>query len=254
MRNNLRMVIAWVIVFLFIGLQSFSAEEGNESTLRAEPVLTNLFNGNWTAEWLLENPNNFTLQNVELIDGKVTLKLNNIHIKENGFIGFQNGTFDSVRLYGTFGIGLDLTKNYYTLIADTNNNRVVQVDYTKWAWQYGSNSSSGYGQNLLDKPSFAIRLNDNVTLITDSNSNRVVAVGRNGEFIWQYGSNTTSGIGDNRLDRPSSAIPSNKNHILIADTSNNYIVEVNLKKEWVWHMVIQQMILVIGVIRKIVIY
>ena len=234
MRNKLKMIIAWLIVFLFIGTQPFSAPNGNESMLRGEPVLTDLFNGNWTAEWLLENPNNFTLQNVELIDGKAALIKNNIDIKENGINGFQNGTYDSVRLYGTFGLGLDLSKNYYTLIADTNNNRVVQVDYTKWVWQYGSNSSSGYGQNLLDKPSFAIHLENNVTLITDSNSNRVLAVGPNGEFIWQYGSNTSSGIGNDRLNRPSSAIPSNKDHFLIADSSNNYVVEVNLNKKWVW--------------------
>lgn len=235
MQRSSRIKITMLIITMLTILHSLNGV-GNSSdgTTDPEPILFDNEDGNWTAVWDLNNPMNYSLSRIELVDGKASLKLKNINIKENPEKGFKNGTLDLTRLYGTFGLGLDLSKNYYTLISDTNNNRVVQVDYSKWFWQYGSNTSSGYGQNLLNKPSFALRLDDNATLITDTLSNRVLVIGPNGEFKWQYGSNTTSGIGDNRLNLPTSAVPTNQNHILIADTGNNYIVEVNLNKNWIW--------------------
>jgi len=235
MQQSSRIVIAVLIIIMLIILQSLNGmSNSSDGTSYFEPALFDNEDGNWTAVWDLDNPMNYTLSRIELDSGKATLKLKNINFKENPSKGFRNGSLDLLRIYGTFGLGLDLSKNYYTLISDTNNNRVVQVDYSKWVRQYGSNTSSGYGQNLLNKPSFALPLEDNATLITDTVSNRVLVIGHNGEFIWQYGSNSTSGIGDNRLNLPASAVPTNQNQILIADTGNNYVVEVNHNKEWIW--------------------
>ncbi len=199
-----------------------------------EPFLVDNYDGNWTAIWEFENPNNYSLMNVDLIDGKALLKSHKHTIVENKISQFKNGTWNNIMAIGNFGIGLDLKKNYSVLIADANNNRVLEIDFKNWVWQYGSNTTSGYGLNQLDEPSFAVRVERDKTLITDTENNRVIKVGPKAEFYWQYGSNITPGKGDNRLNRPRSALPMQNGNILIADTDNDVVLEVNKNKKWVW--------------------
>jgi hypothetical protein len=96
-----------------------------------EPFLYDNEDGNWTATWELVNPNNYTFSNVELSGGKATLKLNKINFIEDSILEFRNGTFDGIMDLPGKGLGLDLRRDRFTLIADEGNDRVVEIDYDK---------------------------------------------------------------------------------------------------------------------------
>jgi len=227
-------IVAMLIILSFISIQISGIDGGLDTITVKEPILNDNLDGNWTATWDLKNPMNYTLNNIDIRNGVASLKNNHINLIEKDMKDFRNGTWDSLKLINNEGISIDLRRSSYTLISDMANNRVVEIDFDKWYWQYGSNTSSGYTIGKLNKPTFALRLDNNMTLITDSYNNRVIAVGRNKEFYWQYGSNTTSGIGDNLLKNPTSAVPISNENILIADTENNYVVEVTLTKKVAW--------------------
>lgn len=235
LRNESRTIIIWLIVIFLTISQGLNVLSNSGINNEPEPIIIDNYDGNCTAFWPLENPDNYTLSSINLKEGNATLKLYEISIFENPVNGFANGSFEDCELVGTQGVVLDLTKNHYTLIADTENNRVVELDYDSWFWQYGLNSTSGHNLNELDDPKFALRSGRNKTLITDAKNNRVIEVGRNSEFYWQFGSNTTSGQGDDLLLKPSSAVPMNNDNILIADKDNDYVIEVNRNKQRVWH-------------------
>ncbi len=125
-----------------------------------------------------------------------------------------------------------LTKDGTILIADTYNDRVIEVTRS-------NEIVGGFGCNVYDvnkkcspseynllKPWFAVKL-ENSTLITDSGNNRVVEVDRNGEIIWRYG--LRKGNGFDELNLPKSALQLKNGNILIADTGNNRVIEVEKK-------------------------
>jgi hypothetical protein len=234
MQKKARILVAWLIIIIFSTIQFSSAISGIEIIPVDEPILLDNLDGNWTARWDLRNTNNYTLNNIELQDGSAKLKKQNIELIEDESREFNNGTQDNLDFIDSVGLGLDLRRDFYTLIADRDNNRVVEIDYDKWVWQYGSNTTSGSKLGQLNDPTFAYRLDKNMTLITDKNNNRVIAVGRNNEFYWQYGSNNTAGLGEDLLNKPSTALPSSNGNILIADKDNNYVVEVSLNKKIIW--------------------
>ena len=236
MQLKIRSVICWLLVVIFIlvqGLNALSDIDGGEIN---EPQLYDNLDGNWTAVWEFVNPANYSLSNIDISDGKATLHLSEVAFIEDSPAEFRNGTSENLLLLqgNKAGLGLDLRRNSYTLIADAMNNRIVEIDYDKWVWQYGSNTTSGYGLNELSKPTFALRIHGNRTLITDTDNNRVLDVGRDHQFYWQYGSNSTSGIKENELNKPSSAVPMSNGNILIADTHNNYVLEVTRNNQRVW--------------------
>ena len=231
MKRKARISTIGIVAVLIISLLSLNVQSNFSNRANNEPELLDNLNGNWTAKWSLNNPDNYTLTNIELNDGKAKLKLNHISFKEDISKGFKNGTWDNLIVQGTTGIGLDLNRDTVILIADTNNNRVIKVEYDKWLWQYGSNTSFGFGLNQLYGPTFAFPLLNDRILITDSRNHRVIEVGSNYELYWQYGVNGTPGTGNNSLNTPSSAVPMANGNILIADTGNNIILEVNRNKQ-----------------------
>jgi len=127
-----------------------------------------------------------------------------------------------------------MTKYGMVLIADTDNNRVIEVDKNnEIQWGFGctaydlANKCSASDYNLL-KPAFALRL-ENSTLITDSGNNRVIEINSAGEIIWKYGS--IIGNGFNQLNLPKSAIQLKNGNVLIADSGNNRVIEVDKKSK-----------------------
>lgn len=231
MKRKARISTIGIIAILITSILSLNVQSNFNTRTNYEPELLDNLNGNWTAVWSLDNPDNYTLTNIELNDGKAELKLNDISLKEDISNGFMNGTWDNLAAQGTTGIGLDLNRDTIILIADTNNNRVIKIDYDKWLWQYGSNTSFGFGLNELYGPTFAFPLSNDRILITDSRNHRVIEVGSKCEFYWQYGVNGTPGTGNNSLNTPSSAVPMANGNILIADSGNNIVIEVNRNKQ-----------------------
>jgi hypothetical protein len=85
-------------------------------------------------------------------------------------------------------------ENGDTLITDSNNNRIVEVDAgDKIVWQYATNGATGSNSNPL--PTRAVRLADGHTLISDQFNHRVIEVSHAGHIVASYGTLNTPGYG-----------------------------------------------------------
>ena len=132
---------------------------------------------------------------------------------------------------GTPGAGFDqlnnpnsaqLLPNGHILIADENNNRVIEVTRNhKIVWQYGSPSDT----TTLNDAAFASRLPNGHTLITDSNNNRVVEVMQDKELVWSCVTNARPGSMANPL--PTRAVRLDNGNTLISDQFNDQVIEIN---------------------------
>ena len=88
-----------------------------------------------------------------------------------------------------------------TLISDTANYRVIEVDAAKTiVWQYGT-GVPGTGPNQLQGPARARRLTGGNTLIVDHDGNRVIEVTPDRAIVWQFDKSDIAG-GANRWSRP----------------------------------------------------
>jgi hypothetical protein len=74
-----------------------------------------------------------------------------------------------------------LTRWGTTVIADSENHRVIEIDREteEIVWSYG-------GKDLLRYPRDADRLPNGNTLITDTINNRVIEINPEGEIVWEY--------------------------------------------------------------------
>ena len=91
-----------------------------------------------------------------------------------------------------------------TLLTDSNNSRVVEVNSKDQpVWQYFTNDPAG---NSAPLPTRAIRLKDGETLISDQFNDRVIEVVRTGSMGGtierQLGTLNVFGISDGPLDAP----------------------------------------------------
>lgn len=108
--------------------------------------------------------------------------------------------------------------NGNVLIADENNNRVIEVktDGTLVAQFTAGGTISG--------AAFASRLPGGDTLITDSNNSRIVEVDANDAVVWQYMTNTDAG--SNASPLPTRAVRLRNGDTLISDQFNQRVIEV----------------------------
>jgi hypothetical protein len=113
----------------------------------------------------------------------------------------------------------EVLENGHILIADENNNRVLEV-------------TSGHAivhqftaDGTISGAAFASRLRNGHTLITDSNNNRIVEVDRHDQIVWKYQTNTLPGSNKNPL--PTRAVRLRNGNTLISDQFNNRVIEVN---------------------------
>jgi hypothetical protein len=123
----------------------------------------------------------------------------------------------------------ELTEAGTMLIADTANNRVVEVSRDKEI-VFDSNSWGGGSGELsdgshLNYPNDVHRTIEGKLLITDRNNNRIVETNRNGEVLWQY---------SDQLHHPHNADPLENENVIVADSDKNRIVEVNRDGKVVW--------------------
>jgi hypothetical protein len=115
-----------------------------------------------------------------------------------------------------------------TLISDTTNNRVFQVDQAgEIVW---SSDDWGGGTGELDDGSHLhypndIELLDNGNLlITDRNGDRVLEVNQDGHVAWQY----------KELNRPHNGDRLSNGNTLVVNSEDNLVVEVDSTGEVVW--------------------
>ncbi len=108
------------------------------------------------------------------------------------------------------------TRGGHILIADTTNDRVIEVSHSgEVVWSTdGLELSDG---SRLVYPNNALEMPDGNLLITDRNNDRCLIVDRAGSVIWQY---------TGELKHPHGAEPLPNGNVLIADSDGNRIVEV----------------------------
>lgn len=115
---------------------------------------------------------------------------------------------------------VELLSNGHFLIADENNNRVIEVNRDhQIVWQY---------TDQLKFAAFASRLPNGDTLITDSGHSRIVEINQSKHVVFQYFTDTQSG--SNSAPLPTNAVQLANGSISIADQFNNRAMIINRDK------------------------
>jgi hypothetical protein len=118
----------------------------------------------------------------------------------------------------------ELLSNGHVLIADENNNRVIEITRSGHiVWQYGS------GIPTVTTPvqfaAFASRLPNGDTLITDSGHSRIVEVTKGKDVVSQYFTNRVAM--SNASPLPTNAVRLKNGNTAIADQFNHRAIIVN---------------------------
>jgi hypothetical protein len=113
--------------------------------------------------------------------------------------------------------------NGNTLIADENNNRVIEVDNgMNIVWQYGAPNDT----TTLNGAAYASRLPSGNTLISDANNNRIVEVSNAKAVVWMYATNTRPGSAAN--PNPTRGVRLATGYTLISDQNNHQVIVVDM--------------------------
>lgn len=134
--------------------------------------------------------------------------------------------------------------NGHTLVADTGQHRVFEVDEKgKVIWQFGFTGSLGLSEGRLYAPHDVQRLPNGHHLIADSDNHRVVELDPNGRVVWQHGNpqnklGSGQGTGNQLLDTPVAAYRLESGNTLITDSGNSRALEVTPDHQvvWVYHL------------------
>ena len=146
-----------------------------------------------------------------------------------------NARHQIVWQYGTTGVAgsgadqlnnpnsAELLENGHILIADENNNRVIEVTLDKAIVATFTDGGTVSGA------AFASRLGNGDTLITDSNNNRIVEVDAADSTVWEYLTNQDAA--SNPAPLPTRAVRLKNGNTLISDQFNNRVIEVTHDKQ-----------------------
>jgi hypothetical protein len=108
-----------------------------------------------------------------------------------------------------------------TLIADENNNRVIEVAQAGTiVWQYPKTLNAA----LLNVAGSASRLSNGHTLIADVNNNRIIEVDHDGAVVWTY--STANRNPNMSAPNPTCGIRLENGNTLISDQFNDQVIEV----------------------------
>lgn len=117
--------------------------------------------------------------------------------------------------------------NGNTLIADTNNDRVIEVA-PQGEIVFSTDDAAGgrlSDGTHLRYPNDAHCLPDGTLLITDRNNNRCVIIDRQNRVLWQYA------VG---IRHPHNCDMLPNGHVMIADSDGNRVLEVDRAQNVVW--------------------
>ncbi len=118
--------------------------------------------------------------------------------------------------------GAQLLDNGNILIADSGNNRVIEVSRRHTTvWRYGGSNAD----ESLNGPSFACRLENGNTLITDTGNNRILEIDGNGRKVMEFVTNKRSGSVADPL--PTRAVRLDNGDTLISDQFNQQVIEID---------------------------
>ncbi|MBC7545225.1 MAG: hypothetical protein H7338_21070, partial [Candidatus Sericytochromatia bacterium] len=111
------------------------------------------------------------------------------------------------------------------LIADTGNNRVIEVCEGFIVWSVGQDPAL----RLLN-PRRAFRFDNHLTLIVDSGHHRLIAVNREGEIVWTH--DTAVGEGTVAMARPLGLVSMSEGRFVYWDT--DWIIEIDSQGHLLW--------------------
>ncbi|MBN1483139.1 MAG: PQQ-binding-like beta-propeller repeat protein [Chloroflexia bacterium] len=115
-----------------------------------------------------------------------------------------------------------------TLVSDTANNRIFQLDaggQILWSSDdWGDGSGTLNDGSHLHYPNDVELLEPGVLLVTDRNNDRVIEVTTGGVILWQYGV----------LDRPHNADRLANGNTIICNSEADLVIEVNRAGKVVW--------------------
>jgi hypothetical protein len=95
-------------------------------------------------------------------------------------------------------------------------------------WQYGGPNDT----RALNGAAFASRIHGNLTLITDSNNNRIIVVNMAKRIVFRYSTNARPG--SMSMPLPTRAVLLRNGDILISDQFNDQVIEINQFKQIVF--------------------
>lgn len=141
-------------------------------------------------------------------------RMGNIVWRYGGDLRFPHGCKETV--LGTF------------ILADTLNNRVVEVDrYGCMLWssaQWSAGTGAFSDGSRMSYPNDVDLVPGGNLLITDRNNNRIVIADRTGRIHWQY----------DRLEHPHNADLLQNGNILVANSNGNRVDEISPQGQVVW--------------------
>lgn len=128
---------------------------------------------------------------------------------------------------------VDLIKDEYVLVADTDNHRILKIyrPTKEIVWEYGISGAMGSGNNQLGHPRSVTQTPANTLLITDQYSSRVIEVNMQKEIIWTFGGWES---GNSPLNAPYYAERLRDSNTLITDWSNHTVIEVDSQGRTIW--------------------
>nr|MDO8112651.1 aryl-sulfate sulfotransferase [Candidatus Sigynarchaeota archaeon] len=123
----------------------------------------------------------------------------------------------------------DLLPNGNILVADTGNNRAVEIapnGTVVWQWKALDHFSPASGKSHLNDVD---RLENGNTLITLRDLNAVVEVAMNGSIVWSYG-----GLSSSLLLHPHNADRLTNGTTIICDSERGQVIAVSPAKDVIW--------------------
>jgi len=128
----------------------------------------------------------------------------------------------------TFAHSAVVTRDGNVLVADTTNDRVVEISRDRQIVfstdELGRGAGTFSDGSHLEYPNSAVELDDGTFLITDRNNDRCIILDRDGRILWSY----------DQVKRPHNAEMLDNGNVIIADSEANRIVEVARDKRLVW--------------------
>ncbi|RYX99512.1 hypothetical protein EON78_03525, partial [bacterium] len=120
----------------------------------------------------------------------------------------------------------------HLIITDTVNHKVIETDhFRRIVYELKKDVLHAELEVELEIPRDAVRLKNNITLVVDYGSNRVLKLTQRGKKYWEldYKANP-----DNILNKPISVAALESGNIIIVDNGNHRVIEVNPDHEIEW--------------------
>lgn len=125
--------------------------------------------------------------------------------------------------------GIKELPNGNILLADTSNNRILEVDRKGKVVFSSDDWSGGTGQlsdgSHLHYPNNVHVVDRESLMITDRNNDRFVVINHNGDVLWSF---------SEKLKHPHNCEPLANGNVIIADSDNNAVAEINYDGHVVW--------------------